>query len=260
MKKSILNSPFPSNTDLKSVTKTILGIAAFVFVFVLLFRSEHLVAKGTWLERTMVSLYYGLITFVVPFISMLILLSLISEKFVWKVKHEILLLFWHLLSISTGNFWLSIIVFKQDISLLNFIQSVGITTIIGVIPIVLYVLLKQQKLLKKHLQEAKEINESTSLTTRKNDSIHHTIKGVNMNLSKFIFAESDKNYIIFHFTSEEEKIRLTMKELEKEMTNWSNIRRCHRAYFVNIDAVQSVTGNAQGLKLLLATNDEVPVS
>lgn len=56
-------------------------------------------------------------------------------------------------------------------------------------------------------------------------------------------------------------LRSSLKKTEEDLKNHSQFCRCHRAYIVNLQKVESVTGNARGLKLTLKNcREEVPVS
>ena len=56
-------------------------------------------------------------------------------------------------------------------------------------------------------------------------------------------------------------IRITLKELEEQLKPISSIFKTHRSYLVNLNAIQSISGNAQGYQLLLKNcSIIVPVS
>src|SRR5690606_7783766 len=80
----------------------------------------------------------------------------------------------------------------------------------------------------------------------------------------FIFAQSDGNYMEVYLNSESvEKMvkRLTVKELEAHLHQFPFIMRTHRSYLVNLKAVETITGNAQGYRLKIKNyNETLPVS
>jgi DNA-binding LytR/AlgR family response regulator len=56
-------------------------------------------------------------------------------------------------------------------------------------------------------------------------------------------------------------IRLSLKQLEIQLENFSQIKRCHRSYLVNTQHISSIDGNARSLTIQLdnvATS--IPVS
>ena len=79
------------------------------------------------------------------------------------------------------------------------------------------------------------------------------------------YAEAMQNYVTLVFVQnnelQKEVVRSTIASIEAQFAN-SSIIRCHRSYLVNVDAIEQVSGNAQGLKLQLhdVPGQEIPVS
>ena len=81
----------------------------------------------------------------------------------------------------------------------------------------------------------------------------------------FLYAESDGNYVSIHYTKDSKEkellLRATMSQIEEAFSAMPRAVKCHRAFLVNIDKVEKVSGNAQGLRLRMAhCSEEVPVS
>ena len=56
-------------------------------------------------------------------------------------------------------------------------------------------------------------------------------------------------------------IRSSMKNTEMQLSNNRKIIRCHKSFIANLNLVNKISGNAQGLKLLFDNyNISVPVS
>jgi len=70
-----------------------------------------------------------------------------------------------------------------------------------------------------------------------------------------------QNYVVINdITLSKQTFRSTLSKLADELLVY-NIVRCHRSYLVNINAIKSVSGNAQGLKLQLKNTEQIiPVS
>jgi DNA-binding LytR/AlgR family response regulator len=81
-----------------------------------------------------------------------------------------------------------------------------------------------------------------------------------------LFIQSEGNYIsIFHKEETEIRrslLRNTLKNIEKELGSFSPpLFKTHRSYIVNLDLVENIKGNSQGLQLYLSELDDfVPVS
>ena len=82
---------------------------------------------------------------------------------------------------------------------------------------------------------------------------------------EILFARADGNYVeVFcqiQGTIKKELKRITLSQLETQLSNRPFIFRCHRAYLINIHRIQKVSGNAQGYLLAVAGHPEsIPVS
>lgn len=80
----------------------------------------------------------------------------------------------------------------------------------------------------------------------------------------FIFAQSDGNYVEVYLNGDViQKMvkRLTVKELEAQLLKYPFMMRTHRSYLINLKAVETITGNAQGYRLKIKNYDDtLPVS
>ncbi|MBN2890239.1 MAG: LytTR family transcriptional regulator DNA-binding domain-containing protein [Bacteroidales bacterium] len=261
---SKLNNPYPCNLSIKDNIKTISFIGLFVFLFVLLFRADQLTNGAGWFEKIKISFFYGSIAFFVPLINVIVITIFISPKKEqnWTVFKEILVYLLHFATISLANYFLSSYLTGSEKTFSNFLQSVIITTAIGAIPVSIFVISNQNKLLKQHLQEAKEITDNQLNRQQKAEKKEQLKINENefISVSDILFVESDKNYIKILFSNQiETKIRCTVKEFEEKTEEFSNLMRIHRAYIVNLNKIEKVEGNSQGLKLHIHENI-IPVS
>ena len=76
-----------------------------------------------------------------------------------------------------------------------------------------------------------------------------------LQVKEFLFAKVESNYMeIFTFSSEgvhKVLVRMTLKELEDQLDAFPYIFKTHRSYLVNLYAIKSTSGNAQGYQLIL---------
>lgn len=86
-----------------------------------------------------------------------------------------------------------------------------------------------------------------------------------LDIGDLLFVKADGNYIELtrlkgeHVITEVKRISLT--QLENQLSAYPNLFRCHRAYLVNMFKIEKVTGNSQGYLLSFReTNLKVPVS
>lgn len=80
-----------------------------------------------------------------------------------------------------------------------------------------------------------------------------------------LYIEAYGNYVKVNYLNDEKNrqklLRVTIKQMEESLHDYSTIIRCHRAFLVNTDNIINVKGNSQGYRLTLrSTNEEIPVS
>lgn len=85
------------------------------------------------------------------------------------------------------------------------------------------------------------------------------------NPAQLLFAKADGNYTVLTLCTANqlstELKRISLKQFELQVSNYTFLFRCHRAYLINLLQVTKVSGNAQGYILSLnATDEKVPVS
>lgn len=264
MKFQNLNKPYPYTARIPEALKVILFISWFIFFFVFLFRSEGFVGNNSTPYRLLISSYYGLVTFIIALVNILIFSAIVKpeKEKNWKVWNEIVLYVIHFLTISLAIHFLSAYVMGNDLSFTGILSSIFKTTLIGLLPVSLHIINEQRKLFKKYYQLAVNMSDEGADRNIKPNKELITFDSQSYAISELLYFESNKNYLnIFLNQDRRITIRLTIKEMENLLALHPGFIRCHRAYIVNIDKVINVEGNAQGLKLFLEDSTSfVPVS
>jgi hypothetical protein len=293
---SILRQPFPSHKNSRQTIgmSLLAGICVFaVFYFVKPFglnkypaaRVAAIGAQYTGVTIALSLLCSTLLPRLIP--------SLFNEKH-WRVWHEIVFLLGMILIIAAGNIWLTAVIFHSTVSGLFVLNMVKYTLAIGMVPVLLSVLLKQQSLLRKYSREAGQIEQLIASPLTPPLTAEHIatpvetapaqpaiqpavtpamlhIKGDNqpetlqIEAANFLFAEASDNYTSIHYLQNglprQVLYRLTLKNLETQVAVAGGIFRCHKSYLVNLPQVAHISGNAQGYKLHLSDAAvEIPVS
>jgi hypothetical protein len=274
----LLNQPFPGyHFTLNTVRYTFYAGLSVSLVLVLLrpFGFDELPINLLFRNAVL----YGVVTFIIASLNALLAPKIFPHFFKeekWTIGKEMIMMLWQIVSISIGNIFLTHFLYGNPIDLYNIVMFLGITTVVGIFPVTLIVLLKQQILLKKYSEGAKSLgkqltgNPSHEITNESHSSLIH-FTGDNQNekislpLEDFRFISSVDNYIKIHFIKQgilsTYVLRSSLKKAEHTLTDYPQLFRCHRTYIVNLGAVSNVTGNAQGYKLHLKGTDEiVPVS
>ncbi len=189
----------------------------------------------------------------------------------WSVQKEIILIAFFLLLVGIAQFLIRDFIYNNpnNWSCRYLYEEIRNAFLIGSLFAVLLTSLNHNRLNKKHIKNANAINLSQKVKkaeTYPSVLITTQLKSDDfiLNLDSFLFAKAEGNYVVLflneHATNKLIK-RITLKELEKILTPYSNIKKTHRSYLVNLHQIKSVTGNAQGYKLELKNcHEKIPVS
>ena len=279
----LLTQPFPYDGGIKNH----LGIAAFfglfIFVFLMIFAPFNL---DQYPARKLfgIASSYGLITTSCIFISSSVFPILVPEFFregSWTTGRQIILTAAIVFIVGLANYLVSPLFVKTKWNLRSALWFQGITVAVALLPVTIYILSKQNRLLRKFSQQAERIDEKLQRNLEAQGSPVREIEaktsqklilyGDYQNEKIEVFPEdlslisSASNYIkVFHLqknTVVHSIIRSTLKKAEEALSPYPTFFKCHRAFIVNLDKVVHVEGNAQGYKIKIAGYDElIPVS
>lgn len=275
---TFLNRPYPYYNDILVYIKFALGIGFFVSLFLFLFRPFSDGEVHNNYLALLFSLGYGIVTFIIMMINWFVLSRIFPKIFCeknWKVKNEILFVWWLIFVIGLGNLLFSNLSGDNDLSFFSIIQMEGYTFLIGAMITTFAITLEFNLVLKKDLAATQKMNEI--LQAKRNifekdkskDIVQLTSDNgkekVRVNQSDLLFIRSADNYVqVSVYLKDTVKIvllRSSLKRVEKLLKGNLNIQRCHRAYLVNVDNIDHVAGNTQGYKLSFKKTDiMVPVS
>jgi hypothetical protein len=264
-----LNAPFPDHTNLKQQAFWLITVGVFIaFVSYLSFKPSPNQSSATVFS---ICIAFGAITVIFGGIFAQVrrrfinIPSDVPSWTLWKwITETILLVCW----IAFGNFLLLKVIYpSMPFNIMSYLSIARGTLIVGIFPIVVSGLLIQLRALKINQALADGIvltdHEQQSKFLEFVLSKGHSIK---VDSSRFLYAESMHNYVSIHFfdahgQAQSELLRNTLANI-LELTAGTNIVRSHRSFLVNLDLVEEVNGNAQGLKLGLSdlAEVEIPVS
>jgi DNA-directed RNA polymerase subunit L len=194
----------------------------------------------------------------------------------WTVGKEFLHMCWHLVPITFGNWLLTHWLYGAELSWRTLLSFMWITFVVGIFPLWLNVFIKQQRLLKKYQAGASRLDEQLNqpepvpqpamnmpeaiVFTSENGKEQFSIPPDDIR-----YITSADNYVRFHFIKDHRPashlLRNTLRKAEEVLAAYPQFFRCHRTYIVNLQAIEHVSGNAQGYKLQVKDVEElVPVS
>jgi len=284
---SILDQPFPLSAKFPRRLFIAACFGAFVALFLFVFKPFQL----DQLEREdsgrfiFCVIMYGLMVFSCIVLMVIVLPLIFPNHFVeekWTVRKEIIFTTFTMFFIGLANFFLSHFLVGSPLNLRNILWFQFVTTSIGITPIVIFVLIRQNQQLKKYSAEAAslqsklaEMNKiemtSSASIAKVDDNERLVIKGdyqkekVDIRVNELLYVAAANNYVkVYYFDNHKvvySILRITMKKMEDTLLPYPNFFRCHRAYMINLYRVKEVIGNAQGYKIKLEDVEElIPVS
>lgn len=261
---AILNKPFPEEESWLDTLKTCGLFSIFIIYFLYVFEPFGMNELDS--NKFPVCLGFGIMTL----IGLLLYEFLIREVFKWKggqvqwtygkwILYNLGLLFF----LSVANFlFIRIFFFGYiDWRLYHYMLYSHLT--IGFFPIILLGRLSLMKQEKKYQSISQEINQQKEAIPDRIPTNELSIGEIPISQIKYI--EALQNYVVIGFLNAEGELtkqteRLTLKSI-LAMTKGSGIKKTHRSFLVNRDAIIATSGNAQGLLLTLSNCDkEIPVS
>lgn len=270
-----LKRPYPLINGVREKFIWALSFAAYVFLFFFIFKPFGF-AKYDPISLLGLASAFSAITFSVMFLNLLLLPYLFSGFFHeerWSIGREIFMTLVHIFLIGLMNFIFARLVYELSMSISHYLYVQFITLILAIVPVSIWTLLVENQLLKRRISQANLINNTLGVleATNKVSLLPLTISSESnsesetFDANQIYFITSSDNYIKIGFYESSglriKILRNSLKNVEKDLKKFKMFYRCHRAYIVNLQKVESVRGNARGLKLRLINCDiEIPVS
>jgi hypothetical protein len=276
----VFSQPYPLSSTLKEQLWVASIISGGVFFLLFVFQPFGLGSLSP-LHLQWIVLGYAVVCFVAIVFNYLII-KILFPKFLaestWKVYKEILWILWNTVWVGFMNsiYSSSLAIFPMTFS--NLLGMVFITFSVAVLPVTLMIILKHNRLLKKNLRVANELNANLQqyhhhqeLTNEKVPRPQITFKSeekkgeIILDLDCFLYAQADDNYLEICYLKDEKLqkalLRNTLKNVEMDLVAFPSIFRCHRSYLVNLNNIKNVEGNSQGYRLSFEKTDfRVPVA
>ena len=270
---SFLKHPYPYPDSPKAKLVNGFFIALFVFIFLYLFKPFGLTAFPSD-SLLLITAGYGLVTLFITYFLQFVAPALFPKFFTdknWNVGIEIMWSLFHILLIGAGNLLYSDWITTIDINVSNLIFMLFATLMVGILPVSGIILMNNNRMMRKYINEAmllnKELDQHKHLFPERHVSLYgqNEQEKITFLPQELLLIEAAENYIKVYLLKDgyknEQMIRSTLKDAEAVLKDFDFIVRCHRSYIVNIDQVQLITGNSQGLRLKVNEIEEpVPVS
>lgn len=269
---SKLSQPFPDKDSFGRSLLTIFWVGVFVGLFLFLIRPFNI--EGPWADLAWASVGFGAVTVVFGWAFEL------ATRYVFRIQTDgprWTLGKWILMStvlvvwIALGNYlFVNFLSGWRAAGYFNFIRMIGYTSLIGIFPVALSGVVIQLRAANKNEQAATDITEHLHSETKslKQENLQldaENGQGLTVNIADVRYVEAMQNYVTVWFLKDgkphKEMLRATIGFMEEQFAQ-TDVIRCHRSYLVNVDWIEKVSGNAQGLRLQLSdvADVEIPVS
>ena len=273
---ALFNQPYAYESSARRKSLRAVAFGAFVFLFLYLFQPFGISGDGWPLIRFMLG--FGAIT------TGAMLLLNVAVPFVfprffnedgWTTGREIVSLTLNVTTIGVLNYLYTVASTNLPGGWMNLLWFIGITFVIGLFPISILVLLKERRERTGYESSSAQLTAElhpAQPNTHPRSEEKITIQSANVSdddlviaASALRFIRSADNYAEVHYIShrqlERRVVRATLKELSDALADRKHLFRCHKSYLVNMEAVERISGNAQGYKLHLeGVEAPIPVS
>ena len=273
--RQFLNRPLAEDFSFRNQLGAAVQAGMYVVLFIYIIGGVQQTGEYT---RLTLLLFFGLVVVVSSLlVNCLVpqLLPTVYDEDRWTVgkhgAHVLLVLF----CISIGN---QAVLRLTGSTYPPFWQMYLTVTIIGFFPITLGLFTAEQRRLKRNLAHAQTLNAQldklhqpapvTAPPTLPNGIVLTAENGkdkLSLLPNQLVYLESVGNYVEVHWLNlvfpQKTLLRSTLKEMETALADHPQFFRCHRAYIVNLKAVQQTEGNARGYQLTMSGSGQpVPVS
>jgi hypothetical protein len=249
-----LNHPYPFNNNYKHNLRTIVLVSMGFMLLMLYFQPFGVNFMESASDGYFV-LAAGILNAVVLFVSTLILPGMFPAMFDtnrWTIRKELI---WNI-----SMFFALAVSFSLAAMLFNIKGMVSLplfrSAALALLPLVLFNLVNYNTAVREKFRKAFDSGKSWL----SDESDHQVLKGeeqimiqsengkevFNRNLKDIVLIQSASNYIeIFyreHAHIRKRLLRKTLQSVEKHLTEYHVIKKCHRCCLVNIDQIKQLVG------------------
>jgi len=259
--KNFLNQPYPYYYEGRFLWIFSFTLSTMALFFIYFFKPFNVILSEHKFNYFIISFIHAFAAFLIIIIQGLFSKILIKNKDFWTVKKEVTYLILLLLFIGIAQFLIRDIIYTNPNNWSIHILYIEIrnTFLVGILFIIILVPLNYQKLLafNKLNSQSIQLPDSISSSPATIISIRTLVKeeAFQMDVSDFLFAKSDGNYMeLYFFVNESEYSvlkRISLKDFYKQLSSFPWILKTHRSYLLNINYIKEIKGNAQGYKIYL---------
>lgn len=271
--EAYIKQPYPFYyEELKRVFLLLCFFALASFIFTYLFQPFVVNVEEHKIDNLWIIVLHSAIPIPIAFAYLFLVKKSVKNIENWTLGKEFLHLVVILLLIGFASFLIRDFIYSNpdNWSFRYLWEEIRNTFLVGIILLIIILPLNLHRLIIKHSNNLKKLPLSQQYVNDVNTTVQVVtpIKEENfeLNIKSFLYAKVDSNYleIFYDFSNNNEKDlkRLTLKEFSDQLKSYPFIFKTHRSYVVNLNAIESVSGNAQGYALYLKNYSKrtIPVS
>ena len=273
-----IHQPYPFYYYGSSIFKQAGFYFAVIFFFLWVFEPFHVNPDEQKVSYVLICFLHALSPTLIFLLYFLLLNVILSEKkrAQWTVGQEIIHLCVLFFLFGVASFLIRDIIYTNpdNWSWRYFFEEVKNTFLGGSLLAAFLILLNFYRLNTKTQKKAAQIENHLPTVivqppeeTSDQIAIQTQVKADDfaLRLHDFLFAQAEGNYVEVFCGGKggvkKELKRITLSQLESQLSSFPYILRSHRAYLINTRHIQHVMGNAQGYWLSIAgVTEKVPVS
>jgi len=267
-----VRQPYPFYyEDLKRVFSLLCLFSISSFLFTYFFEPFTMNEAEHKVSSLGILVLHALIPVPIAMVYFFFLNKTVTDIDKWTLRKEFFHLAIILLLIGFANFLLRDFIYTNpdNWSWRYLWEEIRNTFLVGSLLLVIVLPLNLERLMYKHLKFLKKLPSHPSLE-RKSGTVQINTpmpsEQFELDTKRFLFAKVEGNYLeIFNSSSngfEKHLKRMTLKEFDEQLSSFPMVHKVHRSYIVNLQAIESISGNAMGYELHLNDYCEgtVPVS
>ncbi|WP_223558220.1 LytR/AlgR family response regulator transcription factor [Chryseobacterium lathyri] len=257
---------YPKSESYKEILLSSITAGLLIYIFLIVFQpfgTENFRHQYKYLLLFPYSIIFGSAFFAAE-------LSIIRFRD-WNIGSELLKMAGILLSASIlSYFYNTLFISHVTLSFSNYLYMFLYCLALGIPISTIYILSRYIYLKTIHEKTAEEVSQQlaghdNSIVTTLNKVLNISANNTDLQIHEenFICAQSMENYCSIYFLENGQVkklvVRISLSNLLNQIQT-DSIKRCHRSYIVNLNQVKSLKGNAQGYRLFLSDDFEIPVS
>lgn len=269
--KKLLSEPYPYYYSEENLIRLSAAVLLICFVFIFFFEPFVVYRPEHKIHFFWISLIHATVPSVVGYVYFSVVNVFFRKDDNYTIGNEVVNLLTVLLLVGLVNFLIRDLIYSNpdNWSWKYFSEEIGHALLVGMLIIAVLVPLNFNRLFRKYHHTAAVLQEKYHTAYPGKESheevfIKTQVKGddFKLNISDFLFARAAGNYSEVILSSGDKRLkRISIKELEQQLTVFPWIIKTHRAYLVNIQKIKDIKGNAQGYTLTFDEYQEkVPVS